>query len=355
MPGSRAVVVTDGDRALAERLRDELLDRAWVEREAFVYEIEPLTKSVARAKAMPPRQPGEGPVVLLDHYDNCASGGTMDTTVVLAEILRQGLDDVAAFAIYDPAAVQQAIAAGIGARGDVVDRRQDRDAGDPGAEPAAERDRRVKTISNGRYRNRGPMARGVEMDMGPAVVLDTGPAEIVLISRHVEPSDLNCLLEPRHRPDAKALRHAEEPHPLARRARQAGESRRRLRRGRRVHFGLRTAEFPEGQTADLPARPAQPLSPWLVRSAGAVRRAGRDRQPAAPFGSLAALGGAEQPAVNPAGTVVVGGILISSPGRAPGAAPPGVHGSSQNHRQRGVGSRFLLGFWPIARRPDRLV
>jgi microcystin degradation protein MlrC len=49
-------------------------------------------------------EPGEGPIVLLDHYDNCASGGTMDTTVVLAEILRQGLENVAAFAIYDPEA-----------------------------------------------------------------------------------------------------------------------------------------------------------------------------------------------------------------------------------------------------------
>jgi len=39
----------------------------------------------------------------------------MDTTVVLAAILREGLDNVAAFAIYDPKAVQQAIAAGIGA------------------------------------------------------------------------------------------------------------------------------------------------------------------------------------------------------------------------------------------------
>jgi len=52
----------------------------------------------------------------------------------------------------------------------------------------------VKTISNGRYRNRGPMARGVLMDMGAAVVLDTGRIEIALISRPVEPSDLNCLL-----------------------------------------------------------------------------------------------------------------------------------------------------------------
>src|ERR1700751_5513323 len=65
--GLSAVVVTDGDLKLAEDLRDELLDRAWVEREAFVYQIEPLQQSVARAKAMPPTEPGEGPIVLLDH------------------------------------------------------------------------------------------------------------------------------------------------------------------------------------------------------------------------------------------------------------------------------------------------
>lgn len=189
--GLSAVVVTDGDRTLAEELRDELLDRAWVEREAFVYQIEPLQQSVARAKAMPP---GGGPVVLLDHYDNCASGGTMDTTVVLAEILRQGLEDVAAFAIYDPAAVQQAIAAGIGTEVTLSIGGKIAMPAIPAESPPLTVTGRIKTISDGQYRNRGPMARGVLIDMGPAVVLDTGAIEIVLISRHVEPSDLNCLL-----------------------------------------------------------------------------------------------------------------------------------------------------------------
>jgi microcystin degradation protein MlrC len=192
--GLSAVVVTDGDRDLAGRLRDELLDRAWVEREAFVYQIEPLNEAVARAQGMPPRLPGEGPVVLLDHYDNCASGGTMDTTAVLAEILRQGLEDVAAFAIYDPQVVRQAIAAGIGARVTLSIGGKIAMPAIPATSPPLTVTGMVKTISAGRYKNRGPMARGVEMDMGPSVVLDTGTAEIVLISRHVEPSDLNCLL-----------------------------------------------------------------------------------------------------------------------------------------------------------------
>ena len=192
--GLSAVVVSDGDRGLAERLRDELLDRAWVEREAFVYRIEPLAEAVARAKAMPPPQPGDGPVVLLDHYDNCASGGTMDTTVVLAEILRQGLDGVAAFAICDPQAVGEAIAAGIGAEVTLSIGGKTAMPAIAAPSPPLRVTGRVKTIADGRYRNRGPMARGVAMEMGASVVLDTGAAEIALISRQVEPSDLNCLL-----------------------------------------------------------------------------------------------------------------------------------------------------------------
>src|SRR5215472_9097727 len=164
--GLSAVVVTNGDRKLAEELRDELLDRAWVERESFVYQIEPLQQSLARAGALPPSAPGEGPVVLLDHYDNCASGGTMDTTVVLAEILRQGLEDVAAFAIFDPEAVQQAIAAGIGARVTLSIGGKIKMPAIPDESPPLTVTGAVRTISDGRYKNRGPMARGVEMDMG---------------------------------------------------------------------------------------------------------------------------------------------------------------------------------------------
>jgi microcystin degradation protein MlrC len=112
--GLSAVIVTDGDKALATRLRDELLGEAWYHREDFVFKIEKLPQSVARAKAWATRR-ARGPIILLDHYDNCASGGTMDTTVVLAGVLRQDLSDIVAFAIFDPAAVQEAISAGVGA------------------------------------------------------------------------------------------------------------------------------------------------------------------------------------------------------------------------------------------------
>lgn len=187
--GLSAVVVTDGDMERAERLRDELLDMAWRERENFVYQIEPLDHSLRRAQELK-----DGPVILLDHYDNCASGGTMDTMTVVSGILREGLDNVAVFAIHDPDAVRQMIAAGIGATltlplGGKIDMPAIGRKGEPLTVSGT-----VKLISAGKYRNIGPMQKGVLADMGPTVVFDTGKVEIVVISRHVEPHDLACLL-----------------------------------------------------------------------------------------------------------------------------------------------------------------
>jgi microcystin degradation protein MlrC len=189
--GLSAVVVTDGDPALARRWCDELLDQAWAARAAFVYEIEPLAASMARARALADaKPPGSGPVVLLDHSDNCASGGTMDTMTVLGAILDAGLDDVAAFAIFDPEAVQKMAAAGVGAEVTLsLGGKLDMPAIDLEGVPRRVTGR-VRLLSDGRFRNRGPMARGELNDMGPSAVLDTGKVQIVVISNHVEPHDL---------------------------------------------------------------------------------------------------------------------------------------------------------------------
>ncbi len=185
--GLSAVVVTDNDPAKARRWCDELLDMAWETRRKWVYEVEPLAQSFFRARAMDAR-----PVVLLDHYDNAASGGTMDTMAVLGGILDAGLEDVAAFAIFDPAAVGRMKEAGLGANvtlslGGKLDMPSLGLKGQPLTVSG-----KVKNLTNGQFRNRGPMSKGVLMDMGPTAVLDTGKVEIVVISRQQEPNDLEC-------------------------------------------------------------------------------------------------------------------------------------------------------------------
>ncbi|AIT25183.1 M81 family metallopeptidase [Bordetella holmesii] len=187
--GLSAVVCTDDNAPAATRYCDELLDAAWQRREQWVFHPQPLEPTVAHAKTLT-----EGPVVLLDHFDNTGSGGTMDTTAMLAEILRQELENLAFYAICDPQAAEEAAAAGVGRTITV-------ELGGKVPMPALKVQSapltvtaRVKLVFDGVYLNRGPMYRGVRNDTGFTVVLDTGKVEIVVVSRHQEPFDINCLL-----------------------------------------------------------------------------------------------------------------------------------------------------------------
>ena len=183
--GSSAVVVTDGDAAKAREWCDELLDMAWAGRAKFVYRVEPLEASLKRASEIAAR-----PVMLLDHYDNCASGGTMDTMTVLGAILDARLEDVAAFAIFDPGAVRKMQEAGAGANVTLsLGGKLDMPALGLKGKPR-EVSGKVKRLAAGDYRNEGPMAKGEAVSMGPSAVLDTGRCEIAVISRHTEPHDM---------------------------------------------------------------------------------------------------------------------------------------------------------------------
>lgn len=200
--GLSVVIVTDADPAAARRLRDELLSEAWNQREAFVYRPEPLAESMARAQTLAASE-GSGPVLLLDHYDNTASGGTMDSTTVLAAILAAKLDDVAVFGIFDPEVVQQMITAGVGTDVTVS-------LGGKLPTPSIPRQSlpitvtgRVKLLADGRFPATVAMSRGMTMNMGLCGVLVVGGVEIVVISRHIEPFDPGCFravgIEPTHK------------------------------------------------------------------------------------------------------------------------------------------------------------
>ena len=201
--GLSVVVVTDADAETAQQHTDELLDQAWADRARFVYQPEALSDSLERARQAA-AAPGEGPVLLLDHYDNTASGGTMDTTDVLAAILKEGLEDVAVFGFYDPAAVQAAQEAGIGAEVRV-------ELGGKLAMPALARqstplviEGTVKLLSDGQFPATVAMSRGLTMNMGHSAVLRLpGAVDIVIVSRHIEPFDPGCFhsvgIDPRAR------------------------------------------------------------------------------------------------------------------------------------------------------------
>src|SRR5512145_704659 len=185
--GISVVTVADGDRAKAQQTCEAILDVAWRQKEDFVYRGEPLEQAIARAKRM--AEESGGPILLLDHADNCASGATQDTMYVLEEALRQGLTGIAVGPVRDPEAVDRMVRAGVGARLTLkVGGKRDMPAIGERGQPL-ELTGVVRAITDGEYTITGPQFQGMRCYMGRAAVLDTGAAEIVVIERNQEPWD----------------------------------------------------------------------------------------------------------------------------------------------------------------------
>lgn len=188
--GVSAVVVADRDRSAAEAVRERLLGAAWDRRADFVYAHRDLAATVAAANRLQNSIPRGRPVLLLDHADNVASGGTADVMDVIAEVLRQELPDVAMAAVHDPAAVAAMQEAGTGAQV-TLDLGGKTEMPSIGRRPQPLRVRgRVAHLGDGRWRIEGPMYTGIMADTGPTAVLDLGRMKIVVASIHHEPFDL---------------------------------------------------------------------------------------------------------------------------------------------------------------------
>jgi microcystin degradation protein MlrC len=217
--GVSAIVVGDakrGGRTAAAEVCEHMLDIAWQRRAEYAFVAAPLAESVATAKRLG-NAAQDGPVLLIDHCDNCGSGGAQDVMAVVAEILRQDLDDVAIAPIRDPAAVAQMISAGVGNRV-TIDLGGKTDMPSIGVKGEPMRiSGRVLAITDGEFTITGPMYTGIRTFLGRTAVLDVENAdgatgtmrnirprvEIVVTERGHEPMDLgvftHCGIDPRQK------------------------------------------------------------------------------------------------------------------------------------------------------------
>jgi len=198
-----SVIVCDKRTAEGEILLNKILDTAWEKREGFLFHPEPLSVQVARAKGYGAQSSDGGPVVMADHGDNTASGGTQDVMSVIEEAMKQGLEDAVAGPICDPASVDQMIKAGVGNEvtlelGGKVDMPAMGLKGKPLRVSG-----KVKAITDGSFVVTGPMATGTTVRMGRTAVLDTGKMQIVVSEKRAEPYDLgvftHCGIDPRRK------------------------------------------------------------------------------------------------------------------------------------------------------------
>jgi microcystin degradation protein MlrC len=108
--GWASVVVTNDDMPLAQQLAAELAEKAWTMREDF-WKMDSVPAEVAIQKAVAAEK---GLIVLSDTGDAVFGGASGDNTVILAEMLKQQITQIALVPMADAAAVDKAIAAGVG-------------------------------------------------------------------------------------------------------------------------------------------------------------------------------------------------------------------------------------------------
>ena len=180
-----AVAVVDGQDSVGRALVEELAGMAWARRAEFVFEPEPLAETIARARLLT-----EGPVVLADHGDNAGAGGPHDNMAVVAEILAQGLENVAVAPIADPESVAALWEAGEGAELTLP-------IGGKTATPSLGLEPQplvlhgqVERLAEGRFTITGPMMTGFQVDLGRSAVFRVGPVQIILSEERSEPADL---------------------------------------------------------------------------------------------------------------------------------------------------------------------
>ena len=171
--GLGVYVVTDDDPALAEALAERLARAAWEHRHEFVHAGLPVPEAVRRALAAPGR-----PIVLADMADNTGGGAAGDGTEILRELVRVGARSAVVACLWDPAAVEACVRAGVGQRitlqvGGKVDDRHGAPLTVTGV---------VRTLSDGRFVHKGPMGRGLPGRLGTTAVLDVDDIKVILIS-----------------------------------------------------------------------------------------------------------------------------------------------------------------------------
>jgi len=176
-----SVVTMAKTQEAADRNARAIAEYAWNRRKDFVMPLNSAEQALDLALEFT-----EGPVLINESSDNPGGGTPADGTHLLRELLKRNIPDTAFGFIYDPEVAKQAAAAGVGAHirctlGGKTDKLH--------GEPIEIEDAYVKTISDGRFIQHAPMARGAKCRYGLTVCLEIGNVSVVVSSVRTQTMD----------------------------------------------------------------------------------------------------------------------------------------------------------------------
>lgn len=169
---SQVLILTDGDRATAEREATRLAQEFWPLRFRMQGKLVPLGRAIAQARSI------DGPVIFTDAADATSSGASGDSNAILAGLRQAGYDRRVLAQIVDAPAAAAAHAAGVGARlsltlGGSID---------PGRFPPMPVRATVRLLSDGEASLETMKA---PLRAGPTAVLSYDNVTVVVMSRSV--------------------------------------------------------------------------------------------------------------------------------------------------------------------------
>ena len=172
--GMAALVITDGDEALADRLAAELAEAMETRIPKLRQTYMPLDEALDRALI-----PGSGPVVIADASDNPGAGGLGDTTHILRRILERGITGAAVATILDPAAAELCEKAGVG---ETVELQLGGWSDPVYSGGPLNVVAKVLQITDGCYVNRGPVQHGVTSNHGKTALVEIAGNRVLISS-----------------------------------------------------------------------------------------------------------------------------------------------------------------------------
>ncbi|MEZ6050967.1 MAG: M81 family metallopeptidase [Planctomycetaceae bacterium] len=187
---TNSFAVMNGDETKAREHALELANRFWKHHEKMQVPLTSLAEAVRQAA-----QVKSGTVVMMDAADATSSGASGDSNAILREAVRQGYRGHLLTPIVDPAAVRQAMEAGIGA----IIRTTVGGALDPARFQPLEIEARVRSLFDGRFQSE---SFGWSWDSGHTAVLEADNLTIVVGTRPVSLFDRSWFfangLNPKH-------------------------------------------------------------------------------------------------------------------------------------------------------------
>ncbi|MBP3684919.1 MAG: M81 family metallopeptidase [Oscillospiraceae bacterium] len=173
-----AVQVVANDLEKAKAIADAVALQLWQQRAQFAsqyYDLEELEQILSRN--------GKGLLVISDGPDNPGGGGYGDDTRVLRKLLEIGCKDAVVALIYDPGCVERCEKAG---EGNLVS--LELGGKFSHTQPLACQARVLK-LTDGKYRNLGPMNPGLQMDLLGTALIEINGIRVILVRNPTQPYD----------------------------------------------------------------------------------------------------------------------------------------------------------------------